>query len=265
MTITDNAPPTVGELVAKMALKDMDTALLTSAILHAAGKAGMDVSLVNEAVELAAYLHRNQTRMRRGKVAKPHYLEHVLRNGLRILRWGCTDQATVIAAILHDSVEDQAKKISNLLTDEGQTNELGYREASFRYIESRFGRDTADTVRGLTNPIDPEGMTKDESHIAYRAHAISAMEAIRVAINKLADLFDNAGSLHHTRDAENEHRTFALAGKYFPLMPFLSERFSRSDIAGFIPRWGRVEIRRNIDQMSESLRQLIKESQQAKS
>jgi (p)ppGpp synthase/HD superfamily hydrolase len=263
MTITANPPRTVKELISKMPLKDMDPALLTSAILSDAGEAGMDVVTVNEAIELAAYLHRSQTRMRRGNMPRPHYLEHVLRNALRVLRWGCTDQATVIAAILHDTVEDQAKKISMLLTDEGQSTELGHRAASFRYFERTFGITVADTVRGLTNPIDPEGITKAESIVAYRAHAVSEMEELRVAISKFADLFDNGGSLHHTLDENNAARTVTLAGKYYPLMEYVSERFNRADVAQLIPRAGRAEIRRNIEQMTDRLRTLLRDASPA--
>src|SRR5262245_39376058 len=56
---------------------------------------------LEEALELAARLHRHQRRVR-----EP-YLNHLLRVAIRIIHYyGVTDVDIIIAALLHDSVED---------------------------------------------------------------------------------------------------------------------------------------------------------------
>ena len=101
----------IDKLIRALPLKEMESSLLARAIYSHAAEAGMDTEKVRESVALASYLHRTHTRSVRSVMPRTHYIEHPLRNAVRLFRYGVTDQDVIIAAILHDTVEDALEEV----------------------------------------------------------------------------------------------------------------------------------------------------------
>jgi len=105
----------MGQALRTLALKEMDPSLLTFAILRESAEQGVDVATLTEAMELAAYLHRDDVRSVRGQMPVDAYVTHPFRLVLRLLRYGCRDGAVLCAAALHDTVEDHPTDLVALL------------------------------------------------------------------------------------------------------------------------------------------------------
>jgi hypothetical protein len=94
-------------LFASVPLKDMDPFALTMAIFDEIRTIpGVDGVALSKVISAASYLHLNQTRVNRKGLPRTSYIEHPLRNGLRVLRWGVTSEAVLVGLLLHDTVED---------------------------------------------------------------------------------------------------------------------------------------------------------------
>ena len=95
-------------------LKHMDDRELAEAILLEADAAGLDVHSIATAIALASELHGNQFRKgNRGSLSNPPYIEHPLRNTLRLIRMGVRDESVLNGSILHDTVEDGSSVFVN--------------------------------------------------------------------------------------------------------------------------------------------------------
>lgn len=212
-------------------LKDMDGSLLAAAVMDAASSAGVArLKDLNEAIIIASYLHRNDTRGNRGLIPRDMYITHPLRNTLRLIRYGITDSNVLIACVLHDTVEDHPEEI---LTDlagqsiEGVSAE-DIRMRAISFLAGRFGNQAADIVLAVSNPImDKSGMSKEEKRVLY---AVKVEQAIAISVEvflvKFADVYDNAGSLHHTT-GNPKSMTDHLTLKYLPLMDILRKALIR--------------------------------------
>lgn len=120
------------------------------------------------ALSLAAYKHRNQ---RRKDAAKTPYINHPI-NVANILlnEAGITDEVVLIAAILHDTVEDT--------------------ETSFEEIEQQFGSHVRSIVAEVT---DDKSLSKAERKQAQIEHASGLSD--RAKLLKLADKTANLRDL----------------------------------------------------------------------
>jgi (p)ppGpp synthase/HD superfamily hydrolase len=223
-------------------LKRMDPTLLSRAILIGAADAGLNLPMFEHAIALAAYLHRDKTRMQRSDMPRVHYIEHPLRTTLRLLRFGCTDQATLVAEILHDTVEDHAGEIVLEFTSTVASTVAEVRTAALAYLEEVFGPDVAAIVRAMSNPLTPEKLSVEASQQLYRGHVTEAIEDARVALAKASDFIDNAGSLHHTYTPQTAARVTRMAQKYNPLVPVFRARFLRLDIDALLTAPGRARV-----------------------
>jgi guanosine-3',5'-bis(diphosphate) 3'-pyrophosphohydrolase len=98
------------------------------------------------------------------------YIEHP-RAVVGILRdeAGITDRATLVAALLHDTIEDTG--------------------TSYEQIEKLFGKTVADTVRELTNDPDVPKSGKKDAQVA-RARKMSQRAAFIKVADKTANLRD---------------------------------------------------------------------------
>lgn len=116
-----------------------------------------------KAVAFAARKHRNQLR----KDGVTPYVSHVYRVTMTVRHvFNYDDQTTLIAALLHDTIEDTT-------TD-------------YDELEEHFGREVADMVAALTkNMALPEAAREAE----YDARLATA--DWRARLIKLADVFDN--------------------------------------------------------------------------
>ena len=131
----------------------------------------------DQALVYAHQLHARQTR----KGTAIPYIGHLLGVASIVIENGGTEDE-VIAALLHDAVEDQGG---------AKTHEK---------IQQRFGENVASIVDGLTDTDQmpkPPWRPRKEAYIAHLAEASSS-----VLLVSLADKIHNAGSI--LRDVRNE-------------------------------------------------------------
>ncbi|WP_082467767.1 HD domain-containing protein [Leifsonia sp. Leaf264] len=230
----------VDEMIRSLPLKQMDATLLSRELLLASEAAGNDVDLVEKAIAYASYLHRDQTRANRGDMPRVHYIEHPLRSALRLVRWGVTDQAAIIASILHDTVEDC---VDDIVALSPVTKTSDPRHTALTFWATEFGTTVYRTVEAVTNPELPAGLTRAQKHDAYRTHVVEAIADPRVALVKFTDFVDNALSLHHTAShSANKDMVARLASKYEPLGDAFIARLFQPDVEAFVPFRGMQEI-----------------------
>ena len=256
MTVQVFYPSPVDALVSALPLKEMDASLLSRAILTEVYRYDLDLDLFESAIAFASWAHRNQTRAQRGSMPRVHYIEHPLRVCNRLLRYGVTDQDVLLAAILHDTVEDHAMAIAVDVMGGVPRDEQEARLIAMICIRKNYGEGVARIVRGLSNPISADGLTVEDAHAEYRAHVEHAIRDTQVAIVKFSDFEDNAGGLHHNVGPGTKKMVAKLAKKYWPLVPVFSERISRADFAPFVPADGRKQMREHIDGARVTLRRL---------
>lgn len=211
----------------ELPLKEMDGTLLTLALLaHTEDSARLRL-----AVETAGLLHRGATRDQRGVMPRDHYVTHPLRNTLRLVRWGISDEDVLVASVLHDTVEDAAEEI---LTRAGLAVPAQHTErvesVLAAVVEPLFGGHVAGILRAVTNPETDRSLSRAARHEAYRAHVLDVVQAdTDVLLVKLSDLVDNAGSLHHNvLSAPGMVKT--LAAKYGPLLEPLRNEVARAHV-----------------------------------
>lgn len=166
------------------------------------------------ALDLAARLHADDRRVR-----EP-YLNHLLRVAIRIIRYyGVRDVDVIVAALLHDAVEDHPAELGGL--DGGTHAELT--EAAIAELSRRFNPRVAELVRSVTNPeYDPER----DRHEQYREHVAASLERDPWArVIKVSDFTDNGVGVVHT----TPEKAYSSATKYRPLVPKLRELVGRPD------------------------------------
>jgi len=168
-----------------------------------------DQRRLNRALELAARLHAADRRER-----EP-YLNHLLRVAIRIMsNYGVHDPDVVIAALLHDAVEDHAAELTGGADDQA---------AALAVLAAEFGPRVAELVAAVTNP---EYAPDRDTHEQYREHVAGSLRRNPWArIIKASDFTDNGVGLIHTTGP----RLHKLAAKYAPLVPVLQELIALPD------------------------------------
>jgi guanosine-3',5'-bis(diphosphate) 3'-pyrophosphohydrolase len=138
-----------------------------------------------EAVSFAAWAHRDQVR----KDGKTPYAAHVFRVCLIVRHvFGVTDLQALLAAALHDTIEDTT-------TD-------------FDDLEKHFGAEVARWVALLSKDKRSPEEAREEAYCRGLAAA-----PWQVKVCKLADIFDNLTDSEHLR-AEQRSRTLGRSRKY---------------------------------------------------
>lgn len=236
---------TLDKLITALPLKEMDGTLLQRAIELEEIKFNkvdpfqfpFNYVQVSKAMQTASYLHRSQTRANRANLPRTHYIEHPLRNALRLLRWGCADQDLIIAALLHDTIEDSLLEYFELEGDHETPVSWTGREVAYDYILRHFGRRVADLVLAVTNPEKQEGVrrTQHQKRTEYAIYVVKAIEDPHVALLKLTDFIDNAAGLHHNDTTVNHAMVSHLAQKYYPLIGHFEDRLEKKDMAELLP------------------------------
>ncbi len=215
----------VDTLINALPLKDMEASLLQRAVVSFADTMPhIDTDLVREAIHIAAYLHRNDYRQGRKGKSEDHYITHPLRNTLRIIRYGCSDQDIIIASILHDTVEDHAFEIAEEFVEINVTSEQEARDAAYSYISSRFGSKVSSIVYAVSNPILVGDFSKAEKRKLYVEHVESVLDVVEVLMVKFSDFVDNAVGLYHNVNDQNAGMIKHLSSKYLPLVDIFAAR-----------------------------------------
>lgn len=173
------------------------------------------------ALYVAEDIHRDQFR------PEGPYINHVLRVAARLILAGITMPNIIIAALLHDGPEDQAKKILEFFSYQAVGDE---KNAAINVLETKFGSSVADILRLVTNPEFPSD-DKEINNIFYIEHVKEIVyRSPQAGVIKLSDFYDNGMSLRSVSDINR--RTY-LAKKYAPLfgvftgaLPEIAEFFS---------------------------------------
>ena len=163
---------------------------------------------VEQAIAVSLHCHQHQS----DRPSGAPYVEHPAEVARNVVRW-CRPLATelVIAALLHDSVEDQHEILCAL---DGRSP--ADRHGAFDTIEARFGTRVRNLVAHLTNPEHAGPRTAAEKRAEYLAHIQELAEEGSDAYTvKLADLWTNALRLDGIADADKRSR---LGLKYRPVL-----------------------------------------------
>lgn len=170
--------------------------------------------LVLNALQYVIYLHADQKVRPDGP-----YINHVLRVAVLLILIGVTNPRIVIAALLHDSVEDQTETILKmdppiLLGQDRQAEALCI-------IYYKFGAVPCRIVRKVTNP-DWSGIPeKSERNKLYLDHVKELVSKDPPAsMVKLSDFYDNGIGLSSIEDIQ---RRKVLAQKYLPIFDVFIE------------------------------------------
>ncbi|MEV2241975.1 phosphohydrolase [Micromonospora sp. NPDC049891] len=186
---------------------------------------------LGEALELAAWLHRDDRRSR-----EP-YVNHLLRVAIRLMHhYQVRDVDVIVAGLLHDTVEDHpAELVGDGDLDGGagpgrggELNSGGelaedLTDAALAVLAERFGVRVARLVAAVTNPPwDPER----DRYEQYREHVAASLEREPWArVIKVSDFTDNGVGVIHSVGPKVE----SSARKYRPLVPVYRDLVTRAD------------------------------------
>ncbi|NUR29708.1 MAG: HD domain-containing protein [Catenulispora sp.] len=168
------------------------------------------------AERVASRLHAEDKRVR-----EP-YVNHLLRVAIRIVRhYQVRDAEVVVAALLHDAVEDHPDDLADLAGDAERA--LGLRQAALAVLGRAFSPRVAELIDAVTNPAYDPARDKQEQ---YREHVVASLEANSWArVIKLSDFTDNGVGIIHTTGP----KVRKASAKYAPLVPQLRDFATRPD------------------------------------
>jgi len=219
-------------------LKELEPQDLAKVILVEAKDSGMNVEKIHKSIELATVLHEGQTRGPRWQNGvlkeKVPYIEHPLRNSLRLMRLGVQDQNIVIASVLHDTVEDGSKAYSQKFL--GQTlEENDAREVLSNHIEGSYGQEVKNIVQAVTNDYVPvkevQAMSMEDRRKVYRDHVDHNIKNnVGAYMVKLSDFIDNATGLYHNDMPGKEKAVLKRALKYKPVVQIFRSRMEHLNL-----------------------------------
>ena len=162
-------------------------------ILSATGKK-YDTDRIIQAYEYAKTLHEGQFR-----VSGDPYISHPIAVA-EIVAGLELDTDSICAALLHDTVEDCSEK------------------TNLKEIESKFGRDVAMLVDGLTKLVQLNIDDKEEAHIENIRKMLLAMSKdVRVIFIKLCDRLHNMRTLSVKPDPKRRSTALETMQVYAPL------------------------------------------------
>ena len=175
---------------------------------------------VEKALGLALELHRDQKLRKDGTQA----IDHILRVGNRVLNsFGVTDPDVIIAAFLHDSVEDQSKKLS----EKWWNGHVSHETAALLYLSSEFGPRAATIIKALTKPNKADYANLKDRDRDYLAQLKEDLRTPATFYVKLADFYDNTIGLMNITNAEKRKQ---LARKYQKVVNLFLKRLKKNDV-----------------------------------
>jgi len=143
-----------------------------------------NIDAIGEAVDFAKKHHKGQTRIS----GEPYYT-HPLEVA-SLLADIKLDDASLITAILHDTVEDTSATLDD--------------------IKKQFGQEISSLVDGVTKLTQIESKTVEGKQAEnFRKLVLAMSEDIRVLLVKLGDRMHNMRTLHHFSDRVDKQRRIA--------------------------------------------------------
>lgn len=181
---------------------------------------GQNREKILNALELMLDIHSEQKDRLDGKPYIIHPLE--VADDL-INKYGIEDCDLIISALLHDSIEDQARKIlSRELSAEDlvKMNDGELKNSALAMIGNLYGERVMNTLKGLTNldfgkireELKQEGIQKKKKQL-YKEHVAEAIVNPDVFTVKLSDFLRNASNIP-SDDFKNKYFT----KKYGPVI-----------------------------------------------
>ena len=215
--------------------KELNATQLAQTLRHEASELGMNAEVIDSAIDLATILHAHQKRGNRGNFTETPYIEHPLRNSLRLVRMGVKNQDVIVASILHDTIEDGAKvfveKFQNNLTigEEDARSELG------SHIGRTYGNNVLELVEAVTNDYmtdtDKSNMSEEVKNLIYLEHVQENINKnSNVLLVKISDFIDNATGLHHNDVPARREKTKKQARKYLPVVEVFKSALKSSGL-----------------------------------
>lgn len=193
---------------------------------------------ISGAYELVSRLHAED--FHRGKP----YIYHLLRVANRIVSPNHLDYQNanlVIAALLHDSVEDHPREITRLYSPEPKPKpvrllslsaidrQIIEQQEANECLRIRFGDDVADMIAMVTNPADLyDGLDGEAKYSAYQEKVERAITEFEGFLLKFSDWIDNAVGIIHSA-GQSAERDIHFKRKYGPLAHIYEMRINQTD------------------------------------
>jgi hypothetical protein len=205
-------PLKVGEFetgpVARQELKRKTEEELIGGILGSSEWPEEDYARIMSAYELAKDKHGGD--LYKGQP----YIYHLLRVAARIVLYmGVYDADVVVAALLHDSVEDHAED----LVEEPDADPVKLQEQALKVIGDKFGVRSAEIVQAVTNePVRPgPKLTYEEKLARYAEKVDKATETFEGWLVKFSDWCENGLGIVHSELSQDSPEVAHFGRKYF--------------------------------------------------
>lgn len=247
------------EILCHTPLKDMDTAQLSQTLRYESIALGMDEKVIDSSINLASILHAHQTRRNRGNFTNVPYIEHPLRNAVRLIRLGVEDQDIVVAAVLHDTIEDGAKVfVKKFKNQNGKVDELDARSILSEHIQNAYGNKTLEYVEAVTNDYMADmQLTPEDKRTIYRNHVkANILHNPGVFLVKVSDFIDNATGLYHNDKPGQEKQVSKQARKYLPVVKVFQDAMNNYELP--VSENGHQTITRQLDITAQRLKTIVK-------
>lgn len=249
----------VHEVLRSSRLKDLDTAELTQALINESEEAGLDKQTMQSAIGLASVLHSDQQRGARARHERTPYIEHPLRNSLRLTRMGVRDQDVIVATMLHDAVEDSSQRYCSKFLGQ-ELSEPEARKKLEEKIRATYGPEVRRLVMAVTNDYVPPSAkkkrTEEEKHRVYAHHVRENIQGDpKVFLVKVTDFFDNASSLHHSDKPGSGIKVAGRARKYLRTIPVFREEGAKLDLG--VSKKAQREIQERLARTEQRLKAIV--------
>jgi GTP pyrophosphokinase len=164
-----------------------------------------DLAVVEKAYHFASHHHRTQVR----SSGEP-YVNHVLAVAILVTKLKL-DLPSVVAAILHDTIEDC--------------------EIVYKDIEKQFGDEVADIVEGVTKLARVEFDSREEKQAeSFRKMLLAMAQDIRVILVKLCDRLHNMRTLHFVSEEKRRRVATETLEIYAPIANRLGIYWLKSEL-----------------------------------
>jgi GTP pyrophosphokinase/guanosine-3',5'-bis(diphosphate) 3'-pyrophosphohydrolase len=164
-----------------------------------------DEALIRRAYDFGRSMHEGQQR----HSGQPYFTHPVA--VAAILTEQRLDDATIVTALLHDTIEDT--------------------KASYRIVEDRFGREVADLVDGVTKLTNLQlSNTETKQAENFRKLFMAMSKDLRVLLVKLADRLHNMRTIKAMRPDKQAQKARETMDIYAPLAGRMGMQWMREEL-----------------------------------